>query len=264
MSKGRKSDKGREKDGRGVGRGINYKPWIKVHEFGSEGLASRLLGWKVPRIYQFMSKLERDYFMITQWDDNVIDIREQYPLKPQEDTLLIANEFGISHPAINRTKGKEIVMTSDFVITLKNEKLIYDIARTVKPVDKINERVAEKFKIEEVYWTRRLIDWKLATEKEINKIIARNLYFLYKHYFFDKHSGLDSESFSYYTALFIDKFIKNNYEVKKTTYEMDELLNWGDGMSLSLFKYMLAHKIIKVDISNDITQLMEKPNKYWI
>lgn len=33
----RKTDKWRLKEGHGMGVGMNYKPWIKIHEFGSDG-----------------------------------------------------------------------------------------------------------------------------------------------------------------------------------------------------------------------------------
>lgn len=39
--------------------------------------------------------MERNYFYILEYSDIVEDIREQYPLMPIEDTLLIADELGI-------------------------------------------------------------------------------------------------------------------------------------------------------------------------
>lgn len=50
--------------------------------------------------------------------DDVIDIREQYPLLPLKDTLEIANELGIEQPKHPQTK-EPIVMTTDFLITYK-------------------------------------------------------------------------------------------------------------------------------------------------
>lgn len=39
--------------------------------------------------------MERDYFYILEYSDPVIYIREQFPLLPLEETLLIAKELGI-------------------------------------------------------------------------------------------------------------------------------------------------------------------------
>lgn len=58
--------------------------------------------------------MERDYFYILEYSDNIKDIREQFPLLPQEDTISIANELGLRHPK-NPETGEDIVM-----IKLKN------------------------------------------------------------------------------------------------------------------------------------------------
>ncbi|AWK50548.1 transposase [Clostridium beijerinckii] len=112
MSKNRKTDKYRLIEKRGLGKFEEYKPWLKVHEFGSCGRVHRIVGWKNRRIYQLMSDLELYYFVLAQWDDNVIDIREQYPLLPLEETILRANEIGVNHPPMN--SKKKTVMTTDF------------------------------------------------------------------------------------------------------------------------------------------------------
>jgi len=46
-----------------------------------------------------MSNLERDYFFILEYRDSVVDIREQFPLFELTETLAIAKESGIDHPA---------------------------------------------------------------------------------------------------------------------------------------------------------------------
>ncbi len=69
----------------------------------------------------FLSDLERNYFMILEFLEDVVDIREQFPLE-KEETLLIAEELGIKHPT-NPTTKESITMTSDFCITLKMEIL---------------------------------------------------------------------------------------------------------------------------------------------
>jgi len=41
--------------------------------------------------------LEAKYFYLLEWADDVVDIREQFPLLPVSDTELIADEFGFKH-----------------------------------------------------------------------------------------------------------------------------------------------------------------------
>ncbi|NUH86477.1 hypothetical protein HUN92_22900 [Bacillus firmus] len=54
-----------QKEGRGSGNGEEYKPWINIQDFPSNGLATRGKGWKTNRIHQFLSKLERDYYYVS-------------------------------------------------------------------------------------------------------------------------------------------------------------------------------------------------------
>lgn len=82
----------------GQGIGIDYKPWVTIQDVPSLGRATRLKGTKVPRQFEFFSDLERNYFYLLEYSDLVIDIREQYPLLPIEETLVIAEELGIKHP----------------------------------------------------------------------------------------------------------------------------------------------------------------------
>lgn len=74
-------------------------------------------------------------------EDDVIDIREQYPLLPIEDTLEIANELGIEHPRHPQTE-KAIVMITDFLITYKKNLSLKDCEITVKSKEELlNKRV---------------------------------------------------------------------------------------------------------------------------
>lgn len=68
------------------------------------------------------------------------------------------------------------VMTSDFLISKKDGLH----ARTVKCSDELeNPRIIEKFSIERAYWSSRGVDWKIVTEKQINRNKALNLQWLY-------------------------------------------------------------------------------------
>ncbi|MED4588343.1 TniQ family protein [Priestia flexa] len=86
------------KEGRGSGIGADYKPWLNIQDVSSVGRSTRLKGIKTGRQHEFLSDLERNYFYLTEYSDFVIDIREQFPLFPLEDTIVIADELGIKHP----------------------------------------------------------------------------------------------------------------------------------------------------------------------
>lgn len=258
----RKSDDGRMKENRGVGRGIFYRPWLKPHELSSDGLSTRLRGWIINRMYCFLSKLERGYFLLTQWEyKKVVDIREQYPLLPLEETIQIANDLGFKHIPANAPKGQETVMTTDFVITIKKGSEKYDIARTVKPKSRLTERVKQKFMIEQEYWKRRNVDWGVVTESEIDPIMVANIEFLYTSYFWDETIGLSSQEVDDCINEYKATLIKNNFDVVKTNNEFDIEKGWRPGESLNFFKYLITKKIIKVGMKKNIREFYKKDYK---
>lgn len=81
------------KEGRGNGIGKDYIPWIRIQDLASLGRVTRVKGIKTDRQHELLSDMERNYFYLLEFSNNVVDIREQYPLLPLEDTLTIAMEW---------------------------------------------------------------------------------------------------------------------------------------------------------------------------
>lgn len=105
------------KEGRGSGIGADYKPWLNIQDVSSLGRSTRLKGIKTKRQHEFLSDLERNYFYLTEYY-NFLDIREQFPLLPLEETIVIADELGLKHPTNPKT-NEPVVMTTDFEFNLK-------------------------------------------------------------------------------------------------------------------------------------------------
>lgn len=163
----------RLKEGRGQGTGSSYLPWLTIHDFPSRGTVSRVPGRKTGRIHHLMSRLELEYFYCLDWDSEVTDVREQFPLDLNE-TVNIAAECRIRHPWDSRSRFP-VVMTTDFVINKKDTVF----ARSVKPSAELSKpRVREKLEIERRYWNDRGVEWKLVTEKEISHDRAANICWL--------------------------------------------------------------------------------------
>ena len=85
-------------EGRGQGRGVNYIPYLKVHDVSSNGISSRISGWTTLRTHHLLSKIETATFYVFDWAERIKDIREQYPLLPIDETLAIAESLCIRHP----------------------------------------------------------------------------------------------------------------------------------------------------------------------
>src|SRR5699024_11166945 len=136
-----------------------YQPWLKIQDVSSLGRSTRLKGIKTGRQHEFLSDLERIYFYLTEFSDAVLDIREQFPLLPQEETIVIAEELGIKHPSKLKT-GDRIVMSTELLLTVDKGQRVFEVAHTIKMKDKLlEERVLEKFEIELVYCEPRGISW---------------------------------------------------------------------------------------------------------
>jgi hypothetical protein len=157
------------------GHGKDYKPFLTVRDVPSLGKASRPKGWKTGRVHQLLSTIELHYFYLLEWAPQVVDVREQYPLLPREETIEIAERLGIKHPTVPVT-GELAVMTTDFLIDEDIGGKIYTKARAIKPAaDLTSKRTIEKLEIERTYWTEHGIDWGIVTDDDIPISLARNV-----------------------------------------------------------------------------------------
>lgn len=163
------------RSGRGQGEGSAYLPWLSVQSFSSNGIVSRVYGHKSQRIHHFLSRNEMYYFYLLEWSDNVLDIREQFPLLDVELATNIASEAGIRYPRDN-VSGFPYILTCDFLITTHNGL----VARTIKnSKDLGNSRTLEKLEIERRYWKAYNVEWRIVTENEIPIEKAKHVEWIY-------------------------------------------------------------------------------------
>ena len=160
------------KEGRGQGTGADYKPWIYIHDFPSRGISARIPGRTTGRIHHLLSRNEEYFFFILDADPEVLDIREQFPLRLSE-TMELSRRMNIRHPWKG---GFPFVLTTDFLIS-KKDGLHAGLSSVL-----MNWRIpglSKKFSIERAYWSSRGVDWKIVTEKQIDRNKALNLQWLY-------------------------------------------------------------------------------------
>ncbi|HFK1427616.1 MULTISPECIES: TnsA endonuclease N-terminal domain-containing protein [Bacillus cereus group] len=243
------------KEGRGSGIGINYKPWLKIQDVSSLGRSTRLKGIKTSRQHEFLSDLERNYFYLTEHSDLIFDIREQFPLLPLEETIVIADELGIKHSTDPKT-GEPIVMTTDFLLTVDKGQSVFEVARTVKMKDELlKERVLEKFEIEREYWQRRDIDWGIVTEEEIHKVMARNISYIHDYYNirdYDVFQKMSSRLIEDLSLSLMQRLLNDSRSVRIITSEFDSDTHLPFGSGVTLFYHLLAQKIIVIDMFKPI------------
>ena len=175
------TEAGKRREGRGKGHGANYKPWIKIREFNSAGTTANVVDWKHGRTTQLLSQGEEWYYYVLRWDDNVTDIREQFPLFEPEDTVRIADAFGFRHP-----KDRNTTMTTDMLVdyvdghqeavSIKDSRkdVDYKLAKTEFEMNRAM-RTAEKLLIEKKYWAEKGIIWKLLYKEDLDPQYVNNI-----------------------------------------------------------------------------------------
>ncbi|GCF72653.1 hypothetical protein BC2926_01940 [Bacillus cereus] len=229
--------------GRGKGTLSSYKPWLTIHDFSSMGLVSRVSGWKTNRIHHFFSNLELHLFYILEWSDTVIDIQEQFPLE-RDRTLVIAEQKGISHPVDPKTKNS-IVMTSDFLITLKAENAIYKVVRAVKPRKQLqNKRVIDKLEIEREYWESVGVDWGIVTEDELPKVMIQNVELFHPYYWGEVLESISTQQQRLLQDILALRIFNMHGTILDITQKFDTEFNLELGTGLLLLKNLIARKQI--------------------
>ncbi|MCI7040733.1 MAG: TnsA endonuclease N-terminal domain-containing protein [Lachnospiraceae bacterium] len=178
------TEKGKKREGRGKGDGVEYKPYIKAREFNSIGTCSNFIDWKNGKQYEFLSQTELFVFCMLRWDDDVIDIKEQYPLENEKVEKILkklndmAKERGeakIKSPI----KGGAPLTTDMLVIYRDGRKK----AVSVK-YDKTNisNRDVEKLWIEREYWISQGVEWKLYDQSDVNRNLVNNIMLVTEFY----------------------------------------------------------------------------------
>ncbi len=245
----------RIKEGRGKGVACEYKPWLTIQDVASKGRASRIKGIKTGRKHELLSDMERDYFYILDFSDVVQDIREQFPLLPLEETVLIAEELGYVHPKDTET-GELIVMTTDFLVNISYNNENIEIARTIKQKDDLlNRRIIEKFEIERVFWERKGVDWSVITEEEIDDAIAKNISLIHSYSdisLIDSFTDIEASEVQDLVYEFLKKIIDNPKTMRKICHEFEDEMCLEKGTGLSIFKYLVINRIIEIDITQKI------------
>jgi hypothetical protein len=157
----------RIKKGHGQGQGPNYVPWFFISEVPSGGTSSQIEGRPHNRERHLLSQNEARYYFALSWSDVIVDIREQFPLLPIEDTLEIASYLGFKHPP--EKKKEPEVMTTDFMLTIMRDGKLHYAVRTVKEIkDLCQPRTLELLEIERQYFHYHGIDdWGIVTDIEL-------------------------------------------------------------------------------------------------
>jgi TnsA endonuclease N terminal/TnsA endonuclease C terminal len=236
-----------EETGRGKGIGKDYLPWLRVQDVSSRGRSSKDEGWKTGRIHHFLSELELSFYYVGEWSSVVTDMREQYPLLPLDETLVIAQECGIPHPKHPKTE-KPIVMTTDFLLTVSLEgggSVTH--ARALKyAADLGSQRTLKKLEIERRYWEARQIDWGIVTERDIPADLAQNVEILHESWYLDTY--MPKHELAQIVSVLTCLEQQNPQPLRELTASCDAQLGFPRGTSLKVAYYLIATRQWIIDM----------------
>jgi len=235
------------REGHGQGEGTDYIPWIRIQDFPSKGMVSRIKGGKTGRIHHLLSNNEMRLFYLLDWSDDVLDIREQYPLLDLRTAIEIADTAQIRYP-YDPVSGFPYVMTSDFyIVTVKGITVVS--VKTTQELEK--ERVLEKLEIERRYWSKHNINWKIATENEINQIKAKNIEWLSQ----SRDLGcfpITSEIRERCVDYFLTNYDPNPCLISELITAVEVMFMLPAGMGINIYKHLAYWKRIDFDIYAEV------------
>jgi len=235
------------KEGRGQGDGAKYIPWIMIQDFPSLGIVSRVKGSKTGRIHHFLSNNEMRLFFILDWSDEILDIREQYPLLELSEVIDISEKARINYPYDNKS-GFPYVLTSDFYLNTTSGAAVISV-KTISELE--NLRVREKLEIERRYWTKRGVKWQIVTEREINQTKAANIEWLSQAGDL-ACAGIPPELFSCCCGYFIQNIKNYKSKIGNLIDEIEKKFGLSTGIGLNIYKYLAYRKMIDFDADREL------------
>ena len=241
------------KEGRGTGHGSDYRPWLQVQDVPSHGRSTRIHSYKTGRQHHLLSDLETGLFLILDWADHVVDIREQFPLD-RDVTRMLAAKMGVVHPRDVQTKT-DIVMTTDLLVDVRLDGGVSLIALSVKPASKLEgARTLEKLELERRFWARINVPWYLVTERELHAVRIGNLRWLHEMRSLDE---LKTPHADYWPDR-CNRFLGELSRVRGGLIEdflkhLQQNCEFGAGEAMTVLRHLAANKRIRLDLNREFS-----------
>jgi hypothetical protein len=242
------------KAGRGRGTLASYLPWINVGEIRSSGEQRKVIGRKTGRVHHYLSRGESYHHLLAEFNEKVVDIREQYPILPVDHTLEIARDLGIKHPSFG---GYPKVITFDFLLTVQNGKTYRQHVRSIKrSEDLAKPRVVEKLRLEQQISAKLGFQYEIVTEKNMPPILNANLKFLWTWTFLTRPLPDRVEQQAFVQALCLQDLDEPLGIVLAQTADR---LGIARSLAIWMFQYCAWVKAIKLDLNAPLSLVKVHP-----
>jgi hypothetical protein len=232
--------------GEGLGSGKEYLPWLDARKTRTRGVSSQTLGIRTARHHHGLSAHEKNFLYIAEFDSNIIDIREQFPLLPLDLAIRIAEELGITYPLIPHTNQPNII-TTDYLLTCCIGNSIEYLAVSVKPKEGLkSKRDFEKQEIERTWWELLGIRWRLYLDTPEEKILAENLKWLSQPVRNQTHFEADL------IVLAVKHVPTGKSDISQIINTLSEQLSITKSLANELFRTIAWKKYINLDLNYKI------------
>ena len=246
------------KEKRGTGEGKDYKPWLNIQSQPSLGRVSRVYSQKTDRIHHFLSDMQTNAFYIFSFREDVIDIREHYPLLDVNGILGDLERYGLGKYTIDKYEKDKAptIVTTTFLTTTKdsNGENRY-IARSVKNSSELDRKyVIEMMELQRRYWSAKEIDWGIITQKEINKTKARNIEWALSslNYDIEQEYSMPIKQYQLEDDLLNRLMNSPSEAVRDICFLFDKAHNIPEGIGIVLLRKLVASKRILIDMNSSI------------
>ncbi|WP_042337630.1 heteromeric transposase endonuclease subunit TnsA [Bacillus andreraoultii] len=251
------------KEGRGQGTGKDYKPWLQINDISSRSRTTRTFGHTTQRVHHLLSDLQLYYFYLLEFDENVIDIREQFPLLDFHEMDLLIDSDLSRKLFDSKTKVPHIFTTSFFVTKVGNDDDPYYQARIVKISSELEKKsTIERLELQRRYFAKKGIDFGIVTENEINKVLSKNIGWALAAYDIQDYPELTT-NFTYLKNDLLLLLMDSNISFQQVFEKIENLYQLSNGLGLVLFKHLVARKDVQMDLTRKI-YLTKKPCDYGV
>ena len=241
------------KEGRGTGHGSDYRPWLQVQDVPSHGRSTRIHSHKTGRQHHLLSDLETGLFLILDWADHVVDIREQFPLD-RDVTRMLAAKMGVVHPRDVQTKS-DIVMTTDLLVDVRLDGGVSLIALSVKPASKLEgARTLEKLELERRFWARINVPWYLVTERELHAVRIGNLRWLHEMRSLDELKTPHADYWPDRCNRFLGELSRaRGGLIEDFLKHLQQNCEFAAGEAMTVLRHLAANKRIRLDLNREFS-----------
>ena len=205
------------------------------------------MGIKTGRIHHLQSDNQYRAFLYFEWSNQVLDIRESYPLLDVMEAVDEKEDLRFDRFK-DKEKDRQFILTTNFLLTIDkgNGDMEY-VARTVKNTSELIRAItAEKLEIERRYWKAKGIEWKIITEKELDKQYVKNIEFVRETLLQSQWQEQELQELGNKLALVLMNSAEQS--LKQTLKEYERILNLSEGTGLFVFRYLIAKKKIHIDM----------------